>query len=245
MADQQQHSGGHYSGANPVPTIKKFVESLDRDKKSRDAKLDEDLLKNKNSDVQAHVPDKKDTKSSNQQSVTDPTTGNQVVIENASKSAYEELENPKLSVPNANLGRSTTVKTEANQKNPEYKHKQDITAPPDPVEPGSTSDVPIHGEKTNILFHPTPSVSYEPTFAALEKQATMVCIGVFLAVCVLGKMFGGKLIGLVPLAMCVTSGIFLWMKEVVRSGREVEWQSEKERGETVSLATLQTWRNYC
>ena len=127
-----------------------------------------------------------------------------------------------------------TVQTDASQSNPEYKEKQDITAPPDPVAPGSTSDVPIHGEKTNILFHPTPSVSYEPMFAELEKRAGELCIAIFLAIVILGKMFGGSLKGLIPLASCVASGIWLWMKEVVRSGREVEWSSEQTRGETVS-----------
>jgi hypothetical protein len=126
-----------------------------------------------------------------------------------------------------------TVKTEATQSGEEYRYNQDVTAPPDPVAPGSTTDVPIRGEKTNILFHPTPSVSYEPMFAALEKQAGAVCVGVVIAVVVLGKMFGGKLVGLIPLAMCLASGIWLWMKEVVRSGREVEWHSEKERGQMV------------
>ena len=98
---------------------------------------------------------------------------------------------------------------------------------------GSTSDVPIHGEKTNILFHPTPSVSYEPMFASLETRAGGFCIGVFFATVLLGKMFGGSLKGLIPLAACIVSGIWLWMKEVVRSGREVEWSSEQSRGETV------------
>jgi len=93
--------------------------------------------------------------------------------------------------------------------------------------------VPIHGEKTDILFYPTPTVSFEPTFAALEKKAGVLCLGIFLAVIILGKMFGGALKGLVPLGACLGSGIWLWMKEVVRSGREVEWESEKQRGETV------------
>ena len=126
------------------------------------------------------------------------------------------------------------VKTDASQSNPEYKHNQDITAPPDPTAEGSTSDVPIHGEKTNILFHPTPSVSYEPMFASLEKQAGGLCIGVLVAVVLVGKMFGGSLKGLIPLAMCITSGIWLWVKELIRSGREVEWDAEKTRGLTVS-----------
>lgn len=139
----------------------------------------------------------------------------------------------QLSVPNANVNKDTPVKTEASQSGEEYRNNQDITAPPDPVHPGSTSDVPIHGEKTNILFHPTPSVSYEPMYVALEKRAAALCAGVLIAIVVLGRMFGGALYGLIPLAMCVSSGIFLWMKELIRKGREVEWQSEKDRGETV------------
>ena len=127
-----------------------------------------------------------------------------------------------------------TVQTEPTQSNPEYKEKQDITAPPDPIAEGSTSDVPIHGEKTNILFHPTPSVSYEPMFAALEKRAGGLCLAILIATIVVGKMFGGSLKGLIPLAACIASGVWLWMKEVVRSGREVEWSSEQTRGETVS-----------
>ena len=45
MAEQQSHvqhgPGGHYSGKNPVPTVKKFIENLDKDKAARDRKLDE------------------------------------------------------------------------------------------------------------------------------------------------------------------------------------------------------------
>lgn len=126
-----------------------------------------------------------------------------------------------------------TVATSPSQPIDEYAYKQDVTAPPDPIAEGSTSDVPIHGEKTNILFHPTPSVSYEPMFASLETRASGLCIGVFVAIVVLGKMFGGSLKGLIPTAACIVSGIFLWMKEVVRSGREVEWSSEQSRGEIV------------
>lgn len=71
-------------------------------------------------------------------------------------------------------------------------------------------------------------------FVALEKRTNVVCGGIFLAIVVLGKMFGGALYGLIPLAMCISSGVFLWMKEVVRSGRSKEWSSERDRGEMVS-----------
>lgn len=125
------------------------------------------------------------------------------------------------------------MKTEATQSGEEYRNTQDITAPPDPVEPGSTSDVPIHGEKTNILFHPTPSISYEPMYQSLEQRTTLLVAGIFLAIVVLGKMFGGSVYGLIPLGACIASGVFLWMKEVVRSGRDLEWHSERQRGQMV------------
>lgn len=70
-------------------------------------------------------------------------------------------------------------------------------------------------------------------FASLEKRASGLCIAILIAIIVVGKMFGGSLKGLIPLAACITSGVWLWMKEVVRSGREVEWSSEQTRGETV------------
>lgn len=115
MAEQQQTKpGGHYSGANPVPTVKKFIENLDKDKKSRDRKLDEQMqAQNKQQtagigagDAVPHkeqkmgIPDTAKT-------VTDPTTGNQVVIEDVSKAMMDRVENPTLSVPNANLQKDT------------------------------------------------------------------------------------------------------------------------------------------
>ena len=130
------------------------------------------------------------------------------------------------------MGKDTPVKTEATQSGEEYREAQDVTAPPDPVATGSTSDVPIHGEKTNVLFHPTPSVSYEPMYNVIEQRATILCIAIFFAIIFFGKSFGGKLLGLIPLSICVTSGVFLWMKDLIRRGRDIEWSSEQKRGET-------------
>ncbi|KAF2205218.1 hypothetical protein GQ43DRAFT_437239 [Delitschia confertaspora ATCC 74209] len=241
MAEQQQQHmpGGHYSGANPVPTVRKFIENLDKDKHERDRKIDEESSSKiqASGDAVPHKPTNAGVKGT-QKKVTDPTTGREVVIEDVNKDMQKQVENPQLSVPNANLQKDTPIKTDPYQSQEEYKRIQDVTAPPDPVANGTTSDVPIHGEKTNILFHPTPSVSYEPTFAALEKRATQICIAVLVATVVLGSMFGGSLWGLIPLGMCLSSGIFLWMKEVIRSGREVEWDSEQTRGKMATANLL-------
>jgi hypothetical protein len=67
----------------------------------------------------------------------------------------------------------------------------------------------------------------------MEKQTGFLCSSVLISIIIVGKMFGATLYGLIPLAMCISSGIFLWMKEIVRSGRETEWSSENQRGEIV------------
>ncbi|KAI1811716.1 C2 domain-containing protein [Poronia punctata] len=232
-AEQKHHfpGGGHYSGTNRVPNIKQFAESLDRDKKERDSKIDANPKENKegkgkdDSAKKGHLP-------GHGRVITDPVTGKEVQIDDEKLDAKKAVEDPHLSVPRANLGEDTTVKIDASQSGEEYRRNQDITAPPDPVAPGSTSDVPIHGEKTNVLFYPTPSVSYEPMFDIIEQRGTILSIGIFFAIVIIGKTFGGRLLGLIPLAICVASGVFLWMKDLIRQGRDIEWSSEQKRGET-------------
>lgn len=183
MAEQQQHKpGGYYSGKNKIPDIKTFVQNLDKDKRERDQKLDDASKTGQGRGEAKPHQVSKAGKEGTRRTVRDPTTQKEVQIEDVDASFMKAVEDPQLSVPNVNLGKDATVKTDSSQANPEYGHNQDITAPPDPVAEGSTSDVPIHGEKTNILFHPTPSVSYEPMFAMLEKRAGGLCIGVCLNV---------------------------------------------------------------
>ncbi|KAK3304294.1 uncharacterized protein B0T15DRAFT_557884 [Chaetomium strumarium] len=233
-------SGQHYSGTNRIPNIKQFVEGLDRDKKDRDAKIDAELK----SHTQQHGQQQEQEQEPGQQqqekkggknrrTVWDPVTKKEVEIEDIDTHHMKASEDPMLTIPNANLGKETTKQTKASQSGEEYRVAQDVTAPPDPKAEGATSDVPIHGEKTNVLFHPTPSVSYEPMFASIEARANMLCGGVFLAVVLVGKALGGgSLWALVPLAAAVSSGVFLWAKELVRQGRATEWSAEQKRGKT-------------
>ena len=95
MAEQQQQHkpGGHYSGANPVPTVKQFVEKLDIGKKDRDKKVDGSLNGSKDSPT---PHENKLTPKKGQKTVTDPVTGNEVVIENATKNMVHEVDNPTV-----------------------------------------------------------------------------------------------------------------------------------------------------
>ncbi|KAH6983192.1 hypothetical protein BKA56DRAFT_583217 [Ilyonectria sp. MPI-CAGE-AT-0026] len=225
--------GQHYSAQNRVPNIQEFVQSLDRQKKERDAAIDEQLKQNK---VPAETKDQTnapDPKHKTTRKVRDPVTGKDVDIQDADTDFAEAVDNPKLSIPNINLGKPATTATSSKQSGEEYRYAQDVTAPPE-AEKSSTSDVPIRSEKTSVLFYKTPSVSYEPMFGILEQRANVLCAGIFFGIVFLGKMFGGRLLGLVPLAFCVASGVFLWAKDLIRQGRDLEWASEQERGETAT-----------
>ncbi|KAA8565400.1 hypothetical protein EYC84_011105 [Monilinia fructicola] len=227
--DHKKGPGAHYSGANPIPNIQRFVEGLDSDKRDRDAKINEHLQQRDHAEAADHPQGQPHGVDGTRKIVTDPTTGKDVEIEDVNADFMKAVDKTTgMSVSHAHpsdngsgSGSASTIQL----------NTQDITAPPDPVEPGSTSDVPIHGEKTNILFHPTPSISYEPMYQSLEQRTTLLVAGIFLAIVVLGKMFGGSVYGLIPLGACIASGVFLWMKEVVRSGRDLEWHSERQRGQ--------------
>ncbi|GKT47167.1 meiotically up-regulated gene 190 protein [Colletotrichum spaethianum] len=235
--------GQHYSARNKIPNIHEFVAQLDKEKRERDAaieaedkehqKIQRQAQNQPHGDSKDHVPEKKDRKKT--KTVRDPVTGKDVEIEDPKDDFKEVVENPKLSIPNENLGKKATISTSSKQSGEEYRHAQDVTAPPDPVEPGSTSDVPIHSEKTNVTFFKTPSVSYEPMFEHLERRANILCAGIFFSIVIVGKFFGGALYGLIPLGFCVASGVFLWVKDLITKGRNTEWSSEQERGETATV----------
>jgi hypothetical protein len=124
MASQQQHApGGHYSGHNPIPTVKQFIENLDKDKAERDRQIDQQakgqkqgqqpgLATSTGHDVTAtggaepHKMQKRSVEGT-EKTVTDPTTGNQVTISDVDKSMMSEVENPHVVIPNANLNKDT------------------------------------------------------------------------------------------------------------------------------------------
>jgi hypothetical protein len=107
-SQQQQHApGGHYSGHNPIPTVKQFIENLDKDKPARDKKLDEEAKQQpQQQQVKPHQQQERKVKGT-EKTVTDPTTGREVVIADVSKDMLDEVENPHLVVPNANLNKET------------------------------------------------------------------------------------------------------------------------------------------
>lgn len=93
MSEQQHMPGGHYSGANPVPTIKKFLENLDRDKKDRDKHIDDAQRGHRQDAPRQHHPSR-GGKPGTRKTVTDPTTGKEVQIEDVALNSRDAVANP-------------------------------------------------------------------------------------------------------------------------------------------------------
>ena len=90
-----QRSGKPWSGANPIPNIKQFVEALDKDKSERDKQLETSNQQRQSERVTAH---QNESVSGKGKPVHDPVTGNQVVIEDVGKDFMQAVEDPKVSV---------------------------------------------------------------------------------------------------------------------------------------------------
>lgn len=119
---QTHRIGEHWSGANPVPTVQKFVEHLDNEKKERDRRIDQDkklrdeLAKQqktsakeqksgsqkpgdgKSDQKQGDVVEHKARKVDQQKirTVTDPTTGKDIGVEDQDESSMDAVKNPMV-----------------------------------------------------------------------------------------------------------------------------------------------------
>jgi len=99
MSNQNKKGpGGHYSGTNPIPNIQRFVESLDKDKRERDAKINEEINSkgNPTTDVQDHKISQPKGVTGTRKTVTDPTTGRKVQIEDVNTDFMKSVDNPTV-----------------------------------------------------------------------------------------------------------------------------------------------------
>jgi hypothetical protein len=87
----------HYSGRNRVPNIQEFMQQLDKEKKDRDAEIDQQLKQNKkHGEVKEHKIDHQRNKEKHR-TVRDPVTGKDVEIRDTNLSYEDAVENPQVS----------------------------------------------------------------------------------------------------------------------------------------------------
>ncbi len=94
-------SGQHYSGQNRIPNIKQFMEGLDADKKTRDAKIDMQETNRKSGEVKDHVQSQRHGK--NPREVRDPVTGQDIEIADIDSRHMKAAKNPMVWAPATHL----------------------------------------------------------------------------------------------------------------------------------------------
>jgi len=154
----------------------------------------------------------------------------------------------------ASSGDSSNLKaaphTSSDQPIRDYAETQDVTAPPAPMAPHSTKDVPLRGgEKTNLLFHPTPTIALAtaPVIEALEKKAQNVCIATLIFTTmipllpwILRGFKGGIHVTISSLLVSFVAGviiscvIWVWTRSILSETRNIDWSAERQRGEIAS-----------
>src|SRR5271163_3047787 len=87
---QQQKTGKPWSAANPIPNIQQFVERLEKGKAERGRGIDDEQTNGQ------PVDHKNEPLSKKGKTVTDPTTGNQVVIEDVGRDFMKAVKNPTV-----------------------------------------------------------------------------------------------------------------------------------------------------
>ena len=113
---QTHRVGEHWSGANPIPTIHHFMEHIDAEKKERDRRIDEEnkirqeeaaLAKERekrgekpeqaekqDGDIVAHKA--REVSKAKMRTVTDPTTGKDIGVEDQDEKSMEAVKNPMV-----------------------------------------------------------------------------------------------------------------------------------------------------
>lgn len=95
--EQVYPSGQHYSANNRIPNIKQFVESLDRDKKKRDAELARHNAQN--GEARDHVPASQKKPGKNRRTARDPVTGRDVEIDDIDEHHMKAAMEPMVCPP--------------------------------------------------------------------------------------------------------------------------------------------------
>jgi len=93
-----QMGGKPWSGNNKIPTISQFVDRLDKGKSERDKNLDSSRQQHVDVKHQGAMPHKNQERLKDAKEVSDPVTGNQVMIADVGEEARQNAANPMVSL---------------------------------------------------------------------------------------------------------------------------------------------------
>ncbi|KAN0102605.1 C2 domain protein [Hyaloscypha variabilis] len=206
-----------YSQRNKVPTIQKLGEELAHrlNLQKHDASK---AASGKESEKIAAA------KAASRRRVIDPTTKNEVLIQDVDGSFEEAIRRPKITVPNPD--------SLAIGDGEAYRQILDDLAPPE-ADPNRTKEFLHHSKNKEVLYHPLPIADLKAAFYALEGVVQQTTIAVLVGIVALNWLFvGGGWKGLISslfAGVIVACGIHLWLRNIQEDANAVNWEAERKR----------------
>lgn len=172
----------------------------------------------------------------------DPTTKNEVIIQDVDGDFEESIRRPKITVPKAGINPTKAPQPDdlpgvAKPHLPEghgetYRETLDDLAPPE-ANPDKTGDYLHHSKNHEVIYHPLPVADLKRSFDTLESTVFQTTIAVVGGIVVLNWLFvGGGWKGLIAstfAGVIVSTGIHLWLRRIQEDANAVNWDAERSR----------------
>ncbi|KUJ10582.1 C2 domain protein [Mollisia scopiformis] len=206
-----------YSARNKVPTIQKLGKELAERLNLQQADASK-AASGKDSEKIAKA------KAASRRKVIDPTTKNEVIIQDVDGDFEASIRKPTITVPNpTNLPKGFGE---------EFRQTLDELAPPE-ADPGRTKDFLHRSTNREVIYHPVPIADLQRSFYALEGAVRATEIGVVIGTVVLNGLFLGwgfkSFFSSFFAGIIVACGIHLWLRNIQEDANAINWDAERKR----------------
>lgn len=189
-------------------------------------------------------------KAASRRKVIDPTTKNEVVIQDVDGDFEDSIRRPTITVPKAGINSDRAPLPNQMPGVPaphlpegdgeQYRTTLDDLAPPE-ANPDKTQDLLHRSKNHEVIYHPLPIAELKDSFYALENTIFYTTIAATVGLGVLNWFFlGGGIKGLIGSAIAgviLSCGIHLWLRRVQEDANAVNWDAEKKRA-TAAVESL-------
>jgi hypothetical protein len=174
--------------------------------------------------------------------VIDPTTKNEVVIQDVDGDFEEQIRRPKITVPRAGINPSSFPQPNNLPGVPQphlpqgdgeiYRQTLDDLAPPE-ANTEKTDDYLHHSRNHEVIYHPLPIADLKSSFYGLESAINQTSFAVIVGIVVLNWLFlGGRWKGLIAslfAGVIISCGLHLWLRNIQENANAVNWETERKR----------------
>jgi hypothetical protein len=212
-----------YSGDKPVPNVQKFIQQ----RGSKEAQLD-------NTEI-----DDRAEEGTGEREVWDPITRRTVAI--TDRGGMKSIQDTNITVPKEALrdhigdGERTHVSSEEGESHSEGREKGVAEDPDGEMKDRGNGfvDVPLQGDKTNILFFPFPAPEWDYYHREVRKVVTWYGVGLVVASYIVHFANLSWIFGIVA-AILMAFAVYNLDKRLVASWLDVKFDVERQRGRSVS-----------